>query len=76
MIDTQTFHDVILVLAVLITLTVALSAVMLAAPSISRPGRKPHGGTWRDLQPGPQPQPEPEPQPQPDAEEARELVLR
>jgi len=76
MIDTQLFHDVILVLTVLIGLTIALSAVMLIAPSVAkpaRPSRPPRGGPRRDLPR--QPQPEPEPQLQPDTEEDRELVL-
>jgi len=76
MIDMQLFHDVILVLAVLIGLTIALSAVMLIAPSVAkpaRPSRPPRGGPRRDLPR--QPQPEPEPQLQPDTEEDRELVL-
>ena len=76
MIDTQLFNDVLLVLAVLVGLTTALSAVMLIAPSVARPaspGRPPRGGLRRDLPR--QPQPEPEPQLQPDTEEDRELVL-
>jgi len=80
MIDTQFFHDVLLVLVVLIGLATALSGVMLIAPSVSRParpGRPPRGGLRRDL-PRP-PQPEPQPQLQPDTEEDRdrdrELVL-
>jgi len=39
MIDTQFFHDVLLVLVVLIGLATALSGVMLIAPSMSRPAR-------------------------------------
>jgi hypothetical protein len=79
MIDMQLFHDVLLVLAVLIGLTIALSAVMLIAPSVSRPARPsrpPRGGLRRD-QPQPRPEPEPQPQPQlqPDTEEDRELML-
>jgi hypothetical protein len=76
MIDTQLFHDVLLVLAVLVGLTTALSAVMLIAPSVARPaspGRPPRGGLRHDLPR--QPQLEPEPQLQPEAEEDRELVL-
>lgn len=76
MIDMQLFHDVILVLAVLVGMTTALSVVMLIAPSVSRPARPsrpPRGGLRRDLPR--QPQPEPEPQLQPEAEEDRELVL-
>jgi hypothetical protein len=76
MIDMQLFHDVILVLAVLIGMTAALSVVMMIAPSVSRPARPsrpPRGGLRRDLPR--QPQPEPQPQLQPEAEEDRELVL-
>jgi hypothetical protein len=76
MIDMQLFHDVILVLAVLIGMTAALSVVMMIAPSVSRPARPsrpPRGGLRRDLPR--QPQPQPEPQLQPEAEEDRELVL-
>jgi hypothetical protein len=76
MIDMQLFHDVILVLAVLVGMTAALSVVMLIAPSVARParpGRPPRGGLQHDLPR--QPQPEPEPQLQPEAEEDRELVL-
>jgi hypothetical protein len=76
MIDMQLFHDVILVLAVLVGMTAALSVVMLIAPSVSRPARPsrpPRGGLRRDLPR--QPQPEPQPQLQLEAEEDRELVL-
>ncbi len=78
MIDMQLFHYVLLVLVVLIGLAIALSGVMLIAPSVSRParpGRPPRGGLRRDLPR--QPQPEPQPQLQPDTEEDRdrELVL-
>ncbi len=78
MIDMQLFHDVLLVLVVLIGLAIALPGVMLIAPSVSRParpGRPPRGGLRRDLPR--QPQPEPQPQLQPDTEEDRdrELVL-
>jgi hypothetical protein len=76
MIDMQLFHDVILVLAVLIGMTAALSVVMLIAPSVARParpGRPPRGGLRHDLPR--QPQPAPQPQLQPEAEEDRELVL-
>ncbi len=78
MIDTQLFHDVLLVLAVLIGLTIALSAVMLIAPSVSkpaRPSRPPRGGLRRDLPWQPEPQPQPEPQLQLDTEEDREREL-
>ena len=78
MIDTQLFNDVLLVLAVIVGLTTALSAVMLIVPSVARPaspGRPPRGGLRRDLPRQPQPEPEPQPQLQPEAEEDRELVL-
>ena len=60
MIDMQLFHDVILVLAVLIGMTAALSVVMLIAPSVARParpGRPPRGGLRHDLPRQPQPEP-------------------
>jgi hypothetical protein len=75
MIDMQLFHDVLLVLAVLIGLSAAFSAAMMMAPSVAqpaRPSRPPRGGLRRDR---PQPEPEPQPQLQPDAEEERELML-
>jgi len=71
MFDIHLLHDVILVLAALVTVTVAVSAVMLAAPSLSKPRHRPPGGTRRDLQPAP----EPEPQPDAEVERERELVL-
>ena len=81
MIDTQLFHDVLLVLTVLIAITMAYTGAMTLAPSVAapaRPSRPPRGGLRRD-RPQPEPQPEPEPQPQlrlqPDTEEDRELVL-
>jgi len=76
MITTQFFHDVLLVLAVLIGLTVALTATMMIAPSLAkpaRPSRPPRGGLRRDL-PWP-PEPEPQPEPQLDTEEDREREL-
>lgn len=76
MIDTQLFHDVLLVLAVLVGLTTLLSGAMLIAPSLTRPARPsrpPRGGLRRDL-PW-QPEPEPEPQLQPETEEDREREL-
>ena len=78
MIDAQLFHDVLLVMAVLIGLTAALSAVMLIAPSVAKPAssrRPPRGGQRRDLPQRPEPEPQPQPQLQPDAEEERELML-
>ena len=77
MIDMQLFHDVLLVLAVLIGLSAAFSAAMMMASSVAqpaRPSRPPRGGLRRD-RPQPQPEPEPQPQLQPDAEEERELML-
>lgn len=78
MIDTQLFHDVLLILAVLIGLSVAFAAAMQLAPAPARPARPsrpPRGGLRRDLPRQPQPEPEPQPQLQPEAEEERELVL-
>jgi hypothetical protein len=79
MIDTQLFHDILLVLAVLIAITMAFTGAMALAPSAAtpaRPSRPPRGGLRRDR---PEPQPEPEPQPQlqlqQETEEDRELVL-
>ena len=77
MIDMQLFHDVLLVLAVLIGLTAAYSAAMMLAPSVAqpaRPSRPPRGGLRRD-RPQPQPEPEPQLQLQPDTEDERELML-
>ena len=78
MITMQLFHDVLLVLAVLIGLTIALSATMMIAPSLSkpaRPSRPPRGGLRRDLPWPPEPEPQPEPQLQLDTEEDREREL-
>ena len=78
MITMQLFHDVLLVLAVLIGLTVALSAVMLIAPSVSRPARPsrpPRGGLRRDLPWQPEPQPQLQPDTEEDRDRDRELVL-
>jgi hypothetical protein len=75
MIDMQLFHDVLLVLAVLIGLTAAYSAAIMMAPSVAhpaRPSRPPRGGLRRDR---PQPEPQPEPELQLDTEEERELML-
>jgi len=77
MIDMQLFHDVLLVLAVLIGLSAAFSAAMMMAPSVAqpaRPSRPPRGGLRRD-RPQPQPEPEPQPQLQRATEEERELML-
>ena len=76
MIDTQLFHDVLLVLAVLFGLTAMLSGAMLIAPSLTRPARPsrpPRGGLRRDL-PW-QPEPEPELQPETEEDRERELML-
>jgi hypothetical protein len=59
MIDTQLFHEVILILAVLIAMTVALTAaMMLAARSVRGAGQTPRGGSRRDLPQDPQPEPD------------------
>jgi len=78
MIDMQLFHYVLLVLVVLIGLAIALSGVMLIAPSVSRParpGRPPRGGLRRDLPPHPHPEPQPQLQPDTEEDRDRELVL-
>lgn len=72
MIDTQLLHGILLTLAVLIGLAIALSLVMLAAASASKPGQAPHGGIRRDL---PQ-HPLPDADDAREADEARVLVLR
>jgi hypothetical protein len=57
---------VLVALAALVGVAILLSAVMMAAASVSRPGPAPHGGTRRDL-----PQ-----HPQSDTDDDRVLVLR
>jgi len=91
MIDTQLFHDALLVLAVLIAITMAFTAAMMLAPSsVPRPGRPPRGGNWRDQPRDPQPEPDGISELVPDdiselipddirelvPDDARELVLR
>ena len=66
MISMQFLFGVLLALAVLAGSAIAFSAAVLAAPSVPKPGRPPHGGIRRD----------PPPLPQPDTDDARELVLR
>ena len=82
MIDTQLFHDVILILAVLIALTLAFTtAMMLAARSVPKPGQTPRGGNGRDLPQDPQPEPDGSHELIPDdirelvPDDVRELVL-
>ena len=59
MIDTQLFHDVILVLAMLIAMALAFTAAMMLAPaSVPKPGQAPRGGNRRDLPQDPQPEPD------------------
>jgi hypothetical protein len=59
MIDTQLFHDVILTMAVLIAMTLALTAaMMLVARSVPGTGQTPRGGNRRDLPQDPQPEPD------------------
>ena len=59
MIDTQLFHDVILIMAVLIAITLAYTAaMMLAARSVPGTGQTPRGGNRRDLPQDPQPEPD------------------
>ena len=59
MIDTQLFHDVILILAVLIAMTLAYTAAMMLAPrSVPGTGPTPRGGNRRHLPQDPQPEPD------------------
>jgi hypothetical protein len=59
MINTQLFHDAILILAVLIAMTLALTGtMMLAARSVRGQGRPPRGGNRRGLPQDPQPEPD------------------
>jgi|HubBroStandDraft_6_1064221.scaffolds.fasta_scaffold718124_2 hypothetical protein len=66
MINTQLLDGVLVAVAALVGLAIALSLVMLAARSVSKPGPAPPGGIRPDL-----PQ-----QPQSDTDGARVLVLR
>ena len=66
MINTQLLYGVLVAVAALVGLAIALSLVMLAARSVSKPGPAPHGGIRPDL-----PQ-----QPQSDTDDTRVLVLR
>jgi hypothetical protein len=67
MIDMQLLGGILVALAALVGVAIALSLVMLAAGSVTKPGPAPHGGIRRDL---------PEPQhPQSDTDDARVLVL-
>ena len=59
MIDTQLFHEVILVLGVLIAIAVAFTAaMMMAARHVRGTGQPPRGGNRRDLPQDPQPEPD------------------
>ena len=67
MIDMQLLGGILVALAALVGVAIALSLVMLAAGSVTKPGPAPHGGIRRDL---------PEPQhPLSDTDDARVLVL-
>jgi hypothetical protein len=66
MINMQLLDGVLVALAALFGAAIALSTVMLAVRSVSKPGPAPHGGIRPDL-----PQ-----QPQSDSDDARVLVLR
>jgi len=66
MINMQLLDGVLVALAVLFGAAIALSVVMLAVRSVSKPGPAPQGGIRPDL-----PQ-----QPQSDTDDARVLVLR
>ncbi|HEY1002064.1 MAG TPA: hypothetical protein VGD83_20730 [Streptosporangiaceae bacterium] len=59
MIDTQLFHEVILVLGVLIAIALAFTvAMMMAARSMPGTGQTPRGGSRRDRPQDPQPEPD------------------
>ena len=59
MIDTQLFHEVILVLAALIALALAFTAaMMMAARSVPGTGQTPRGGNRRNRPQDPQPEPD------------------
>ena len=83
MIDTQLFHEVILVLAVLIALALAFTAaMMMAARSVPGTGQTPRGGSRRIWPQDPQPEPDSIREQIPDdirelvPGDRRELVLR
>jgi hypothetical protein len=65
MISIQLLGGILLALAVLVGAATALSAVIWASGSVSKPGQPPHGGIRRDVPQLPQPEPD----------DARELVL-
>ena len=80
MIDIHLLYGVLLAAAVLIGAAVVLSVVMLMAARATGPGRKPHGGTRRDLPEQPQPDTDGALvlvpwQAQPDTDDDRVLVL-
>jgi len=59
MIDTQLFHEVMLVLGMLIAMAVALTAtMMMVARSGPGTGQTPRGGNRRDWPQDPQPEPD------------------
>ncbi len=68
MISMQLLGGVLLAVAALVGIAIALSVVILASASASKPGQAPHGGIRREVPDLPQ-------QPQPDTDRARELVL-
>ena len=65
MINVQLFDGVLVALAVLVGAAIALSVVMLAVRSVSKPGPAPQGGI----------RPVPPRQPQSDTDDDRVLVL-
>jgi hypothetical protein len=59
MIDTQLFHELILVLGVLIAIALAFTAaMMMAARSVPGTGQTPRGGSRRDRPQDPRPEPD------------------
>jgi hypothetical protein len=63
---TPILDGVLLALALLVGAAIVTSLAMLAAASVARPGRAPHGGIRPDLPA----------HPQPETDDARTLVLR
>jgi hypothetical protein len=77
MIDMQLLDGALLALLIVVGAAIALSLAMVAAASVSRPGRNPRGGTRRELPRRPVPDDDYLPrEPVPEHERVRELVLR
>jgi hypothetical protein len=70
MIDMQLLNDVLLAVAVLVGTASLFAVAMMAAATMSKPGRGPHGRPHGGIRRAPAPRPEP------DRDDARPLVLR